>query len=229
MSSTFDRSAPTYGEDVQASIDFAGAEHDYYLRRKADVLVDLARRRVGDPATLSVLDVGAGVGAMDAHLIDRFSRVIACDPSIMSITQAARDIAAADVIAADGGRLPVRDGMADIVVAVNVLHHVEPDSRDDVVAEMARVVRPQGLVVVFEHNPLNPLTRRSVANCAFDDGVELLGRREIRRRLASAALTKVEARYVIFTPFDVGWQHRVERRIGRLPLGAQHFIASRKP
>ena len=50
------------------------------------------------------------------------------------------------------------------------------------VAELARVVRPGGLVVVFEHNPLNPLTRLVVSRVTFDDGVRLL--RSGERRLA---------------------------------------------
>jgi SAM-dependent methyltransferase len=228
VKSDFDSTATTYHDDVQASIDFAGAEHDYYLRRKADSLVDLARRHLSDPGGLLLLDVGAGVGGLDTHLVEHFGTVISCDPSVGSTMQATRHVPTAGVLAAGGEALAIRDRTVDIAVAVNVMHHIAPGGRNSVVAEMIRVVRPGGLVAIFEHNPLNPLTRRSVANCPFDEGVELLGRREVRRRLRHPLLTEVERRYIIFTPFDVAWQHRVEARIGWLPLGAQHVVVARR-
>jgi SAM-dependent methyltransferase len=47
---------------------------------------------------------------------------------------------------ADARDLPFRDGVFDVVVAIYVLHHVPDAAR--AVAEMARVVRPGGTVVV---------------------------------------------------------------------------------
>ena len=74
----------------------------------------------------------------------------------------------------------------------------------------------------------NPLTRRSVNACEFDEGVELLGRRELRSRLGTAGLDEVEHRYIVFSPFDVAWQHRIEHYLGKVPLGAQQYVAGRR-
>ena len=112
-----------------------------------------------------------------------------------------------------------------MVFAVCVLHHVDPPDRPALVAEMARVTRPGGLVLVFEHNPLNPLTRRVVRDCAFDEGVELLGRRELERLYRGAGLELLGTEYLLFFPWRAD---TIERRLTRLPFGAQYVVVGRK-
>ena len=115
-----------------------------------------------------------------------------------------------------------------MVFAVCVLHHVVPGRRVDFALELARVVRPGGLVVVFEHNALNPFTRLAVSRCQFDEGVVLLTRGASTRVLIGAGLAPIEARDVIFTPFDHRLARRLDQAIGRVPLGAQHYVAARR-
>ena len=74
----------------------------------------------------------------------------------------------------DGERLPYDDERFDVAFAICVLHHVRPAERPRFVGELRRVVRPGGLVALFEHNPLNPLTRLAVHRCAFDGDAVLL-------------------------------------------------------
>ncbi|PZS28060.1 MAG: hypothetical protein DLM58_17780, partial [Pseudonocardiales bacterium] len=58
----FDHHADTYREDVARAIAWSGRDVDYFAEGKADLLVSLAARRLGDPSGLRVLDVGCGVG-----------------------------------------------------------------------------------------------------------------------------------------------------------------------
>jgi hypothetical protein len=55
-----------------------------------------------------------------------------------------------------------------------VLHHVPPTQWVGFLCEMRRVVRPDGLVCLIEHDPLNPLTKLVVARCEFDRDAVLL-------------------------------------------------------
>ena len=227
MTEPFDAAADGYGDLVQSSIAFSGQEHDYFIRRKAEALLALAERLLGPPPTLSCLDVGCGVGHTERQLGDAFGRLIGVEPSLDSVANAASAVPGVAFAGASGSQLPIATDAVDIAFTVNVLHHVNPPDRPAVVAEMRRVVRPGGLVVAFEHNPLNPLTRLSVARCEFDEGVELLWPRELRRHFRAADLEVVERKYVLFTPFDVGWQHALERRMGWFPAGAQHYLVGR--
>ena len=120
----------------------------------------------------------------------------------------------------DGRRSPYGDGAFDLVFAICVLHHVEPAARLDFVQELVRVTRPGGVVAVFEHNPLNPLTRLVVSRCAFDEGVVLVRRRALERLLVGPATDEVTSRYILFTPWKA--TRGLERPLGRVPLGAQY-------
>ena len=125
-------------------------------------------------------------------------------------------------------RLPHPDGRFDLAFAVCVLHHVDRADRLPLVRETARVVRPGGLVAVFEHNPLNPLTRRVVRDCAFDEDVELLPRRELEELFRAAALEVVSTHYLLFFPWRGRLFEAAERTLTRLPLGAQYVVAGRR-
>jgi SAM-dependent methyltransferase len=225
VTTEFDRVGDRYEELVEQSIGFCGREHDFYLEAKAHALLDLVRRRLGNPADVRVLDVGCGVGGMHRHL-RAFGELEGADPSEAMI-DAAR-VANPDVRyhVAPGERLPLSDGAVDLTLAVAVLHHVEPEARTRLLRELARVTRPGGLCVVFEHNPLNPLTRLAVARCEFDEDAVLLGPREAERRMRAAALQPTERRYILFFPWrGRAWQ-RAEAALRRVPLGAQYYVAA---
>ena len=92
---------------------------------------------------------------------------------------------------------------------------------------MQRVTRPGGIVVIAEHNPLNPLTRYVVGRCEFDGDAVLLSRRETDRTLRSAGLSEFECRYILFFPWRGSGLRRLELSLGRVPLGAQYLVTAK--
>jgi SAM-dependent methyltransferase len=184
-------------------------------------------RRLGDPGTLEFLDVGCGVGAMQRYVAPVARHSVGVDTSHVSI-EAARELhSRAEFHSYAGGPVPFDDDSFDVVFAVNVVHHVDPDDRIGFFHELARLTRPAGLAVVFEQNPYNPLTRLAVSRCAFDDGVVLASRRAVADLVTTARMTTVESRYILFFPIDRRWARDAEQRLGRFPLGAQHMVAAR--
>jgi hypothetical protein len=116
------------------------------------------------------------------------------------------------------------------VVAANTFHHIEPPDRARWMTELARTVEPGGFLLVFEHNPFNPLTRRAVRLCPFDEGVELLRPREARALLTGARTQVVEEFFYFFFPRSLRWFRRLEPGLSRVPLGAQYgVLACRDP
>ena len=225
MSAEFDRVGERYEDLVQRSIGFSGLEHRFFLEAKARRLVELVDRRLGDPKELSLLDVGCGAGNMHPYLT-AFGRVEGADPSeaMVEVARAANPHVRYHV--APGERLPLPTGSYDVTLAVAVLHHVEPAERTPLLTELARVTRAGGLCVVFEHNPLNPLTRLAVSRCEFDEDASLLGSKEARRTLAASGFEPVESAYILFFPWNGAFWQRAERRLSRLPLGAQYYVAA---
>ena len=127
-----------------------------------------------------------------------------------------------------GEPIPVDDEAFDVSFATCVFHHVEPGGRAGLLAEMRRATRPGGLVVIFEHNPWNPLTRRVVSTCEFDRDAELLSRRTAQRLLEDGGMGEVEGSYILFIPRDSRSVRLLERRLGWLALGAQYIVSGRR-
>ncbi|MDQ1433843.1 MAG: hypothetical protein QOF59_659, partial [Actinomycetota bacterium] len=155
----FDAYATDYRDAVAKSISFAGREQDYFARRKADYLTELTDRLVGKPADMAVLDIGCGVGVVEAFLVPTFRQVHGVDVAGEAVAHAASDHPRANFSVHDGSVLPFADDTFDVAFAACVLHHIDRAERAAFVAEMQRVIRPGGIGVVFEHNLLNPLTR----------------------------------------------------------------------
>jgi SAM-dependent methyltransferase len=226
VTAEFDRYGRTYEQAVDEAIAFAGQEHDFYLEAKARRLVELARRFVG-PGRPRALDVGCGPGSFDRHVSSAFELSgVDVSPAMVERARATNPDVEYDV--SEARRLPHDDGRFDLAFAVCVLHHVAGEDRLPLLLEMSRVVRAGGLVAVFEHNPWNPLTRRVVRVCAFDESVELIPRRELASLLRRAGLETLEGEYLLFFPWRARLLQAAERALIRVPLGAQYVVAGRR-
>lgn len=98
---------------------------------------------------------GSGLAA---PLEERFDAVWEVDVAPAVLRAARRRHPGLRVVAADVRRLPFGDATVDVVVSLSTLDHFEEvDSIETALAEIARVVRPGGRVVVTLDNPENPL------------------------------------------------------------------------
>jgi SAM-dependent methyltransferase len=112
--------------------------------------------------------------------------------------------------------------------AVNVVHHVPPQNWQNFLNEMYRVLKPGGIAAVFEHNPVNPLTRVAVARCEFDRDAVLLSHPEVISLFQSSGFEITEEKYIVFFPFKPKIFRRAEKILSWFPLGAQHYTAGKK-
>jgi SAM-dependent methyltransferase len=183
---------------------------------------------VGPPADQRVLDVGCGVGVTDSLLAPHVGALHGIDVSAESVALAAAKNPSARYAAFDGTTFPLPDASVDLAFAICVLHHVAPDARPAFAAELHRVVRPGGVVAIFEHNPINPLTRVAVNRCEFDEDVTLWRKGRTTRVLTEAGLRVERDAYIIFTP-GARWSARLDRLFRAVPAGAQYYVAARRP
>lgn len=216
-----------YGDAIDDAIGFCHQGHEFFTRAKVRHLLRLIRAHVGLPGHVRVLDLGCGPGVTDRVLSPQLPGLSGTDVSRPLLERAAQDNPAVDYRHYDGTLLPWPDDHFDVTFTICVLHHVEPPGRGAFMREMARVTRPDGLAVVFEHNPWNPLTRRAVSSCDFDEGVTLLSRRTMRRLCEAAGLEVVDAAYILFVPFGDRLSDMADQVLGWLPLGGQYVVAAR--
>jgi SAM-dependent methyltransferase len=219
----FDETAADYSGQVDEVVGFSGQRHEFFLDVKARLIERLIDLHFGRQTAVRLLEAGSGPGLLQRRMRRDRLQAWAFDLSLGCLAQARRAGAGRRQVAAAGLRAPFAGASFNLVLAVCVLHHVPVAQRQSFVGEMVRVTRPGGLCVIIEHNPWNPLTRRTVARCAFDRDAVLLSRPATERHFRSAGLSAIRSRYFLFLPLQSrGWQ-RVERGLAALPVGAQYL------
>jgi ubiquinone/menaquinone biosynthesis C-methylase UbiE len=228
--SEFDRFADEYAELHARNVRISGETADYFAAYKiADLRRELDERRF-EPAT--ILDLGAGVGNSVPHFRRHFpnSMLICLDVSMRSLAVARQRFPSmADYILFDGSRMPLSDSSIDVGFAACVFHHVSSAARPDLLAEFRRVLRPGGVLCLFEHNPFNPLTVAAVTTCPFDAGAELVSPGAMRSLFQNAGFCDLRRRYRLFFPRMLRSLRKYDRLLASFPLGAQYYMLGEKP
>ena len=225
----FDTYAVRYEEAVDHSVSFTGRNSAFYAGRKVEVLEAIVGREVGALRELSVLDVGCGTGTTDRFFMPRVGSLHGVDVSEEMLANARANVPGAEFTWYDGEKLPFPDQSFDAVVAICVLHHVPISKRFKFISEMVRVARPDGVVAIFEHNPLNPLTRHAVNTCELDREAVLLRSRATMEMLREAAESEPHLCHYLFSPLGGGVGRALDRGLRRVPLGGQYAAWVRRP
>jgi SAM-dependent methyltransferase len=102
-------------------------------------------RHTGDFADDDCLDLGSDNGVISFLLRSRGGRWTSADLTEKAVASI-RSLVGTNVYRIDGTTLPFADGSFDLVVVIDLLEHVSDDGAT--IAEIARVLRPGGALVV---------------------------------------------------------------------------------
>jgi ubiquinone/menaquinone biosynthesis C-methylase UbiE len=224
----FDDFANDYRKIHADNIKISGVDSFYFAEMKVRLLGEFEIDE-----SLATLDVGCGDGATELFMQQYFPawKVKGIDISQKSIAEAnKRGLPNATFISYDGLEIPLQDGSIDIVFIAGVLHHVNYSLHPVILKEIYRVLKNGGRLYIFEHNPLNPLTRHLVNTCIFDKDAKLL-RSTYTTRLIEKSCFKIEERqFIIFFPRKGIFSGLIflEKYLKWLPLGGQYFIRAAK-
>ncbi len=229
--SEFDEYRHRYEDEINNAIAFGGKTHDFYTQVKAALLVELLEAKVKEPRPLNILDIGCGNGSIHPFLKSSALpvKVTGVEVAAQFLAMARRTNPDVDYDVYDGHRLPYQSGQFDAAFTICVMHHVPPDQWPAFLDEMRRVVRPGGVVFVFEHNPLNPLTSHIVRTCPLDKNAVLLSAAKLGNLMQAAGLEGVSHEFMLFTPFERPLFRRFDRLMRWLPFGAQYVSFGRVP
>ena len=227
MSAEFDDYAADYEKLLQDPVrNRFAADPLFFHRRKWILLRDFLRKHGFLGSGRAWLDVGCGKGEMLRFGAGEFGRLAGCDPSAGMISGALGFEARPQLLP---HRLPFEDDSFDLVTAAGVYHHVEDRLRAPLATEVCRVLKAGGFFCMFEHNPLNPVTRGIVKRCPVDAHAHLLRASEARRLMQSAGMSIVETRYFLYLPEKLFDRASIlENALRQVPLGGQFAVFGKK-
>ena len=117
----------------------------WWFRGRRRLLVSLLKGVAGaGSGSLNILDYGCGTGG-NTSAYGSFGNIVGIEPDSAAV-QLAHKRGGARYCRTSGTDLPFRDGSFDVVMASDVLEHIEHDG--EAVSEIARVLRPGGSAIL---------------------------------------------------------------------------------
>lgn len=215
----FDKYTGNYNQLLRESTGFFSKNDAYFAKYK----VELMRSQISRPVK-RILEYGCGIGRNIPFLREAFPKVeiIGTDLSRASLETARRD--QPDVAFFDEGDGTLNPGTFDLIFVAGVYHHIPISERGNVSNLLYQRLDSSGDLFIFEHNPYNPVTRRIVSNCPYDNDAILVLPRELRQYLKSAGFKYPRTEYCLFFPPSFTRLAWLEPRLGWFPFGGQYFV-----
>lgn len=225
----FDTVAEEYQEQHRSNIAITGEAPEYFAEYKINLVRQFTGQKNLDAA--HILDFGSGIG----NSIPHFNRFFpAAKLTCADVSQRSLDIANSRFpglgqnIRIEGAQLPFHDESFDVAFSACVFHHIPHAEHVHWLKELRRVTRPGGIVAIFEHNPLNPLTVHAVNTCPFDVNAKLIRAGNFVKTYQQAGWQRPSVRYHLFFPRALAALRGLERHLSRVAIGAQYSIVATK-
>lgn len=231
---TFDDFAGNYRQIHNQNIKLSGADSDYFTEYRIKEIL----RRERSNATITekpirILDIGSGDGNTARFFKKYFpqSHITGLEITEKVVESAkSRNLPDAEFLLYDGLHIPFGDHHFDMVFMVGTLHHVDRQYHLQLMSEACRVMKPQGVLYNFEHNPWNPVTQKLVRDCVFDKDAVLVSEPYMKRLHREAGYVRIRSTFTLFFPrFSwLGPLIALEPWLGGIPIGGQYYLRAFK-
>ena len=150
---------------------FGRTAREYELGRPGwpEALLDRVVAELGLSSEAEVLDLGAGTGKLTRELVPRFGRVLAVEPDDAMRAVLEEVVPDAEALAGRGDAIPLEDESVDAVFSGEAFHWF---ATDESVAEIARVLRPRGALVILWNIPVEFADLGDEAEAVIDEAFE---------------------------------------------------------
>jgi SAM-dependent methyltransferase len=215
----FDQYAEKYDRVLGDAIPESLNEDGYFAEYKIALMANLLKG--SEP--LNILDFGCGAGRSLPYLDKYFpnAELWGYDVSPSSL-KVAKDRVPRAKLFSDWPT--VSSVHFDAIIAANVFHHIPPEERELALTQCWQALAQNGQMFLFEHNPLNPLTRWVFERCAFDVDAEMLNLKSALALSMQAGFTSERHAYTLFFPRPLAFLRGLEPLLKHIPLGAQYYV-----
>ena len=227
----FDAFARQYDEKLDERVaPYGFSSSSYFDEQKVRHMAGFLNRLGAAVQPLAFLNFGCGIGKSEPY-IRRYlsgSVIYSVDVSGESIAVAReknKDLSNVFFSVFDGVNVPFEADF-DVIMAANVFHHIPRGDHAGVLRSLRGRLKKGGHIFIFEHNPLNPLTRLVVRSCAFDEDAVLLGPCYARRILRESGFELCKLQFIVFFPEALSLLLPLEALLHAVPFGAQYCVVA---
>lgn len=228
--SEFDNYVQDYDESYSDSIQkLSGFGREYFAQYKIDIVKN---KLFPHPPPKKILDFGCGDGLSCELLKKAFpeSEVIGIDVSEESIKIAKEKNCGCEFFVYNGQELPFKAEEFDLIFSSCVFHHIPKENQQNLLHGLYNVAAKDAKLFIFEHNPINPLTRKIFKDCIFDKGAEMLGAKNLQEMIKKAKFKDAKINYTLFFPRYKIFEKffALEKYFSWCFIGAQYYIEASK-
>lgn len=218
----FDNYASKYEIALEKHLGFFGEENSFFAEYKIKIVKELLK----DSEPLRILEFGCGIGRNLKYLIKYFpgSEILGCDISKASLDIAEKENPSVKFFLLSEDEIKNHYGKYDLVFVSCVFHHIAPPERKKAMSDIYSMMNKGSSVIIFEHNPYNPVTRHIVNTCEWDTDAILLKMGESAGLLKNSGFEVAEKYYTLFLPAVIEFLRPAEQFLKKLPAGGQYYV-----
>ena len=227
MTNVFNSHSMQYNECINDAIRVTGYDTSILTKAKLLKLQKLFPDLI--PLHFNLLDFGCGIGNLYESVKRFFPNVsyTGVDNSEESIIKAQSrfsDSATFHNLNSDNWK----NIKYDLIFSAGVFHHIPHDEHIEILSELFTLLKPNGKLVIWEHNPFNPFTKKIVADCIFDQDAVLINPYRMKKILTEIPLSNIRVTFTTFFPKFLSYLNVLDPYLGWLPLGGQFITSGEK-
>jgi trans-aconitate methyltransferase len=222
-----DWDAARYDEELAQGLSLAGEDAWYFADRRAAAVM----QRVADAGLeiSQVCEFGCGLGRNLTALARVFpqARLLGLD-SAPAMVQRARELSRDPRIEFRESTSFAEEACCDLVFMNGVMHHVPREQRGALMRRLWSLLRPRGMLALFDNNPLNPGAMWVMSRIPFDRDAQPALPWTLARLAKRAGFHATAIRTHFYFPNLLRSMRGIEPWLTRVPLGAQYVLYARR-
>lgn len=222
-----DWNAARYDEELAQGLSLSGEDAGYFAEQRAAAVCE----RVSSLglAVSRVCEFGCGLGRNLKALARVFphATLLGMDAAPSMVQRARETCADARIEFCESTGFD-DESLFDLVFLNGVMHHVPRAERSALMQRLRSLLKPGGMLAIFDNNPLNPGAMWVMSRIPFDRDAQPLLPWTLERLATAAGLRATAIRTHFYFPNALRSLRGLEPLLTRVPLGAQYVVYARR-